>query len=52
MQLQYHIYVPEVVREPKMHFYKVPRLGAFLAIPLEYKSCLSQKSLDQSIVDF
>jgi len=41
MQLQYHIYVPEVVREPKMHFYKVPRLGAFLAIPLEYKSCLS-----------
>lgn len=32
----FHMYVPEVVREPKMHFYRVPRLGSYLAIPLEY----------------
>jgi hypothetical protein len=44
--------VPEVVREPKMHFYRVPRLGSYLAIPLEYKSCLSQRALDESIKDY
>lgn len=31
-----HIYVPEVVREPRMHFYKVPKLGSYMAIPLVY----------------
>lgn len=46
LKLKHHVYVPEVVREPRMHFYRVPRLGSFMAIPLEYKSCLFQKSLD------
>lgn len=46
------MYVPEVVRETAMHFYKVPRLGAYLAIPLEYNSCLTEKALDQSIIDY
>lgn len=46
------MYVPEVVREPRMHFYRVPRLGAYMAIPLEYNSCLSQRALDQSITDY
>lgn len=41
-----HIYVSEVVREPRIHFYKVPRLGSFLAIPLIYKSCLHSNALD------
>ena len=31
-----HILVPEVVREPRIHFYQVPRLGSYLAIKLEY----------------
>jgi hypothetical protein len=52
MSYHYHIYVPDVVREPKMHFYRVPRLGAFLAVPLEYNSCLFEKALDQSITDY
>ena len=34
-----HIYVKEVVRENRMHFYRVPRLGCFMAIPLIYNSC-------------
>lgn len=28
------IYVKDVVREPRMHFYKVPRLGCYMAIRL------------------
>jgi hypothetical protein len=34
MDQYYHVYVPEVVREPKMHFYRVPRLGSYMSIPL------------------
>ena len=40
------------MREPKMHFYRVPRLGAFMVVPLEYESCLSAKALDQAVSDF
>ena len=52
MDLHYHIYVPEVVREPQIHFYRVPRLGAYMAIPLEYNSCLTEKALDQALNDY
>lgn len=47
-----HIYVKEVVREPKMHFYDVPRLGSFMAIPLEYLSCLSETALDNAVTEY
>jgi hypothetical protein len=39
-----HKYVPEVVRNSTMHFWKVPRLGSYMAIPLVYRSCLSVES--------
>ena len=44
-----HTYVKEVVREPLMHFYRVPRLGAFMAVPLVYNSCLSESALDNAV---
>jgi hypothetical protein len=47
-----HVYVKEVVREPKMHFQKVPRLGAYMAVPLVYNNCLSDKALDTAVEDF
>lgn len=47
-----HIYVREVVREPKMHFYQVPRLGCFIAIPLAYNSCLFEDALDNAVLDY
>ena len=47
-----HKYVPEVVRNPKMHYWKVPRLGSYLAIPMVYKSCLSVGSFTQAVEDF
>jgi hypothetical protein len=28
--------VEEVVRDPKIHYYMVPRLGSYLAVRLEY----------------
>ena len=47
-----HVLVPEVVREPRIHFYKVPRLGSYLAIKLEYASCLSTAAYDAGIKNY
>ena len=46
-----HIFVNEVVREDKMHFWNVPRLGSFMAVPLVYKSCLSVESFQKAYDD-
>lgn len=47
-----HSYVAEVVREPRMHFEKVPRLGCFMAVPLVYNSCLFNEALEEAIEDY
>lgn len=46
-----HVYVPEVVRESKMWFKTVPRLGSFMSVPIIYNSCLSDEALDAAIAD-
>lgn len=46
-----HIFVEEVVRQDKMHFWNVPRLGSFMAVPLVYKSCLSVDSFQKAYDD-
>ena len=45
-------FVSEVVEESKIHFWKVPRLGSFMAIPLVYNSCLFESALDKAIEDW
>ena len=45
-------YVPEVVKDPKIHFYKVPRLGCYMAIPLIYQSCMNESSYDTALEDY
>lgn len=47
-----HVFVPEVVREPRMKFYKVPKLGSYMAIPLVYNSVLFESALDNAVTDF
>ncbi len=47
-----HTFVPEVVREPKMHFKKVPRLSCCVAVPLVYNSYLFNESLESAVENF
>jgi len=47
-----HFYVKEVVREPRMNFQRVPKLGSFMAIPLIYKCCLFDESLAESVTNW
>jgi hypothetical protein len=35
-----------------MHYYAVPRLGSYLAIRLEYESCLFEESLAVAVADY
>ena len=44
-----HIFIEDVVREPDMFYYQVPRLGSYLAIKLEYKSCLFEETYDAAV---
>ena len=46
------VYVQEVVREPRMHFFKVPKLGSYMAIKLEYESCLFEEALAAAVSDY
>lgn len=47
-----HLYVKEVVREPRMHYWKVPRLRSYLAIPMCVKSTLSIDTLQKGFDDY
>jgi len=46
------VYVPEVVREPRIHFFQVPKLGSYLSIELKYASCLYEDAFDQAYKDY
>ena len=46
------VYVPEVIREKRMHFSKVPKLGAYMAVPLIYNSCLTDESLEAAVANY
>lgn len=50
-KLPQHLYVKEVVRDPKIFYYKVPRLGSYMAIRLEYQSCLFEEAFDAGVLD-
>lgn len=45
------ICVSEVVREPKIHFFQVPRLGSYMAVQLEYQTCLFEEAYDAGVAD-
>lgn len=51
-KLPRHILIDEVVEEPRIYFYSVPKLGSYLAIKMEYDSCLSEEAFDAAVVDF
>jgi len=44
-----YIYVPDVTKEPRMSFLRIPRLGAFIACNLVCNSVLSDVAFDEGI---
>lgn len=47
-----HVFVKEVVREKRMNFTRVPRLGSYMAIPLIYNSCMTDEALEEAVKDY
>lgn len=50
-RLPKHLIVDECVREPRIHYYDVPKLGSYIAVKLEYNSCLFEEAFDEAVVD-
>ena len=42
-------YVKNVVNEPRMVFFRIPKLGAFMSIALIWSSCLSEAAFDAGV---
>lgn len=43
------VHIENVLRQPKIVFFRrIPRLGAYLAVPFKYESCNSQPALDKA----
>jgi len=50
-KLPKHMIIPEVVKDNKIHFFRVPRLGSYMAICLEYETCLFEEALEAGVAD-
>ena len=46
-----YVYIPDVLNEPKIKFFDVPKLGCYFVVPLTYKSCLFESSFDAAVDD-
>jgi len=43
------LYVPDVTQEKEMVFFTIPKLGAYLAVSLSYKSVLNENAFDEGL---
>ena len=47
-----HILIDQVVRNKDIHYYQVPKLGSYLAIKLEYMTCLFEEAYDAAVENY
>lgn len=47
-----HIFVDEVVRNKNIKYFQVPKLGSYLAIKLQYDSCLFEEAYDAAVINY
>ncbi len=44
-----NLFIKDVVREPRMKFFEVPRLGCYLAVPLNYENSEFESAFDTGL---
>ena len=44
-----YVYIPNVVKNENMHYFRLPKLGAYIAVPLVYNSYLTENILDVAL---
>ncbi|CAD8201854.1 unnamed protein product [Paramecium octaurelia] len=45
------IYIPDVVKEPKVYFHRFPKLGCYFAIPMNFETSLFEDAFDAGLVN-
>lgn len=43
------VYVPDVIKNEKIHYFRIPKLGAYMAVPLIYKTYLYETTFDKAL---
>lgn len=46
------LFISDVSREPKMKYFRVPKLGSYFAISLKYLSCLYEDCLENAVKNY
>ena len=44
-----YLYIPDVTKDERIVYFRIPKLGAYLACPLSYKSVLSERAFDEGV---
>lgn len=44
-----YVYIPNVVKNENMHYFRLPKLGAYIAVPLVYSSYLTEGIFDVAL---
>lgn len=43
------VYVPNVVKNESIHYFRLPKLGSYIAVPLQYNSYLKETIFDAAL---
>jgi hypothetical protein len=46
-----YLYIDDVIKEAKIHYFKLPKLGCYMAVPLNYQSCLNPLAFEEAYKD-
>jgi len=41
--------VPDITQEPKLHFFRIPKLGSYMAVPLNLYNYLTPDCFDTAL---
>lgn len=44
-----YVYIPNVVKNEAMHYFRLPKLGSYIAVPLIYQSYLTENIFDEAL---
>lgn len=44
-----YVYIPNVVKNENVHYFRLPKLGAYITVPLSYNSYLTEHIFDVAL---
>lgn len=47
-----HLFIEEVVRDKSVKYYQVPKLGSYMAMKLEYQTCLFEEAYEAAVANY